>query len=84
MVAIIVVCAVCVCAVCVCVCAVCVCAVCVCVCVSGESTFFVELSETSTILKHATTHSLVLIDELGIHWNLSSRERERERFSCIM
>ncbi|XP_048728354.2 DNA mismatch repair protein Msh6-like isoform X2 [Ostrea edulis] len=32
---------------------------------SGESTFFVELSETSAILQHATTHSLVLIDELG-------------------
>ncbi|KAL9963214.1 hypothetical protein ACROYT_G032392 [Oculina patagonica] len=32
---------------------------------SGESTFFVELSETSTILRHATRHSLVLVDELG-------------------
>ena len=31
----------------------------------GESTFFVELSETSTILRHATRHSLVLVDELG-------------------
>ena len=31
----------------------------------GESTFFVELSETSTILRHATRHSLVLLDELG-------------------
>ena len=31
----------------------------------GESTFFVELSETSTILRHATSHSLVLLDELG-------------------
>ena len=31
----------------------------------GESTFFVELSETSTILGHATRHSLVLVDELG-------------------
>lgn len=31
----------------------------------GESTFFVELSETSTILRHATCHSLVLLDELG-------------------
>ena len=32
---------------------------------SGESTFFVELSETATILQHATAHSLVLLDELG-------------------
>ncbi|XP_072027536.1 DNA mismatch repair protein Msh6-like [Amphiura filiformis] len=32
---------------------------------SGESTFYVELSETSSILQHATQHSLVLMDELG-------------------
>ena len=32
---------------------------------AGESTFFVELSETSAILQHATQHSLVLMDELG-------------------
>ncbi|KAJ1520643.1 hypothetical protein ONE63_003750 [Megalurothrips usitatus] len=32
---------------------------------AGESTFFVELSETSAILHHATKHSLVLVDELG-------------------
>jgi DNA mismatch repair protein MSH6 len=32
---------------------------------SGESTFFVELSETAAILHHATPHSLVLLDELG-------------------
>lgn len=32
---------------------------------SGESTFFVELSETATILHHASCHSLVLVDELG-------------------
>ena len=33
--------------------------------IAGESTFFVELSETAAILQHATTHSLVLMDELG-------------------
>lgn len=32
---------------------------------AGESTFFVELNETSTILKHATQRSLVILDELG-------------------
>lgn len=31
----------------------------------GESTFFVELSETAAILKHVTVNSLVLLDELG-------------------
>ncbi|XP_054156482.1 DNA mismatch repair protein Msh6-like [Oppia nitens] len=33
--------------------------------IEGESTFFVELSETAIVLKHSTKHSLVLIDELG-------------------
>ncbi|GLH02763.1 Probable DNA mismatch repair protein Msh6 [Gryllus bimaculatus] len=32
---------------------------------AGESTFFVELSETSAILRKASKHSLVLVDELG-------------------
>ncbi|KAI1894508.1 hypothetical protein AGOR_G00116520 [Albula goreensis] len=32
---------------------------------SGESTFYVELSETASILHHGTGHSLVLLDELG-------------------
>ena len=32
---------------------------------SGQSTFLIELSETSAILQHATPFSLVLLDELG-------------------
>ncbi|PNF27299.1 DNA mismatch repair protein Msh6 [Cryptotermes secundus] len=32
---------------------------------AGESTFYVELSETAAVLHHATKHSLVLVDELG-------------------
>lgn len=31
----------------------------------GQSTFLIELSEAAIILKHATRHSFVLIDELG-------------------
>lgn len=33
--------------------------------IAGESTFFVELCETSAILQHASRFSLVLVDELG-------------------
>ncbi|XP_039760055.1 probable DNA mismatch repair protein Msh6 isoform X3 [Pararge aegeria] len=32
---------------------------------SGQSTFLVEMNETAAIVKHATLHSLVLLDELG-------------------
>ena len=33
----------------------------------GESTFFVELTETGITLQHASRHSLVLLDELGTY-----------------
>ncbi|XP_047510780.1 probable DNA mismatch repair protein Msh6 [Pieris napi] len=32
---------------------------------SGHSTFLVEMNETAAIIKHASLHSLVLLDELG-------------------
>lgn len=36
---------------------------------SGQSTFLVEMNETAAIVKHATLHSLVLLDELGELWH---------------
>ncbi|OQR81490.1 DNA mismatch repair protein Msh6 [Thraustotheca clavata] len=32
---------------------------------AGQSTLYVELAETATILNHASRHSLVILDELG-------------------
>lgn len=32
---------------------------------SGQSTFYVEVSKAAAILQHATKHSFVVLDELG-------------------
>lgn len=38
---------------------------------AGQSTFFVELSETANIIHHATGRSLVILDELGKHGHMT-------------
>lgn len=32
---------------------------------AGQSTFMIELTETSNMMKHASKHSLIMLDELG-------------------
>ena len=61
--------------------------------VRGQSTFMVEMSETSAILHTATSRSLVLLDEIGrgtstydgvsIAWAVSEHLHERTRCKTI-
>jgi DNA mismatch repair protein MSH6 len=44
---------------------------------SGQSTFFVELSETAAALRGATNRSIVIMDELGTYDMEEERERKR-------
>lgn len=32
---------------------------------AGQSTFMIELTETSNMMKHASKRSLIMLDELG-------------------
>ncbi len=59
---------------------------------SGQSTFMVEMSEVSNILKYATKNSLVILDEVGrgtstldglsIAWAVAEFLHDKERIGC--
>ena len=59
---------------------------------SGQSTFMVEMSEVSNILKYATNQSLVILDEVGrgtstfdglsIAWSVAEFLSDREILGC--
>lgn len=50
---------------------------------AGQSTFLVELSETATILQHATPYSLVLLDELGEKKQKTTRAYQYVQDKCV-
>jgi len=59
----------------------------------GESTFMVEMKETSTILEHATARSLVVLDEIGrgtstydgisIAWSVAEYLHDEVQARCL-
>lgn len=51
---------------------------------AGKSTFLVELSETSVILKNATSKSLVILDELGQRTHNTSARIVRELLCAVV
>ena len=51
--------------------------------VDGESTFFVELSETVNILQNATKRSMVILDELG-QLNIENKSGDLCEFVLIL